>query len=390
MINITSYVKKFGNKTFSQMKFNYVDSLIMAQLAYVNWELVLPLENCKNDSHIILKNVPDGINKELNAGEFDSKRSEKLILEMKKSKRFKNINIRLINKIDDIEKIQQFFALTITLPTGLNVISFRGTDLTLTGWKEDCALALVEEIPSQNAAVNYANEVMSKLDGDFVFVGHSKGGNLSYYAGIKIKKEYQDRLINAFSFDGPGFFSERTYDGDDYKAVEHKLIKFVPKDSIVGTMLNTTTETYIVSSSNIAVFQHDPFSWKINENADFIYCKKRTVISKLNEQMLVEFLAGLDNEKREEVINCLFQLLGNPDASLIDLAKHAPKTAIHFVRTYFKYPKEKKEMLLKTIGQFINAYRKTAVKMVKAKVDAEKVKLIENKALLREKIAKIK
>ena len=37
----------------------------------------------------------------------------------------------------DKEKVQQFAALVFLLPDGTKYVSFRGTDSSITGWKED-------------------------------------------------------------------------------------------------------------------------------------------------------------------------------------------------------------------------------------------------------------
>ena len=67
-MNITSYVKKYGNESFDERPFSNVDALIMAQMGYLNWEI---LEKY-NRHPINVKNIPDSVNVALNANEFDS------------------------------------------------------------------------------------------------------------------------------------------------------------------------------------------------------------------------------------------------------------------------------------------------------------------------------
>ena len=45
--------------------------------------------------------------------------------------------------------------MTFTLKDGKKIVSFRGTDCTITGWKEDFDMSYETEVPSQNALVKY-------------------------------------------------------------------------------------------------------------------------------------------------------------------------------------------------------------------------------------------
>ena len=76
---------------------------------------------------------------------------------------------------DSIE--QQFAALTIDLGNGSIYISFRGTDDTIVGWKEDLNMGFLEEIPSQKQAVEYVARVARQYSDRTIRIGgHSKGG----------------------------------------------------------------------------------------------------------------------------------------------------------------------------------------------------------------------
>lgn len=357
-MNITEYVEKFGHLSFDEAPFNEADSLVMAQMAYLNWDLILPKVGTEDKHFKLFKNVPDKLNVALNAGEFDSKKSEKLFLLMKKSKRFGESKARFVSRIDDLEKHTQFFALTITLPNGLDVISFRGTDLTLNGWIEDTMLCFEDEIPSQREAVDYVDKVTSVLRGPFIMVGHSKGGNLSYYAAMMMKKAHKERLINAYSFDGPGFFSEQIYKTEEYAESRKKMIKYIPVDSVVGMMLNHDDNVQVVDSINVGVFQHDPFSWTIKNDCTFLRRQKRFLSSQINEKALVNFLDTLTLEERKEISGTLFGLMGSPDQSLIYLVKHLPKTTKHFIKTLSSYSKAERKQLTALVFKLMGSYLK--------------------------------
>ena len=59
----------------------------------------------------------------------------------------------------DNELEQQFAAVTADLSDGSVYVSFRGTDDTLVGWKEDLNMSFLAEIPSQKQPVRYLNRV---------------------------------------------------------------------------------------------------------------------------------------------------------------------------------------------------------------------------------------
>ena len=93
-MNITSYVKKFGDRTFDEHPFNDVDALIMAELSYVNWDLLVPSIHDGPSKGILFKDVPLSRSKELYQGEFDFIFIKKLFSIMSKSKRYKKTRVR--------------------------------------------------------------------------------------------------------------------------------------------------------------------------------------------------------------------------------------------------------------------------------------------------------
>ena len=74
---------------------------------------------------------------------------------MAESKRFGKMKaLKYINQIDD-ETQKQFSAITILFPDNTIYISYRGTDNTLIGWKEDFNMTFKSHIESQLSAKEY-------------------------------------------------------------------------------------------------------------------------------------------------------------------------------------------------------------------------------------------
>jgi len=78
-----------------------------------------------------------------------------MLRKMAESRRFGDMGLNCFVDWLDVEKGEQFAALAIETGDGSVYLSFRGTDDTLAGWKEDFELACMPEVPAQKKAVAY-------------------------------------------------------------------------------------------------------------------------------------------------------------------------------------------------------------------------------------------
>ena len=105
----------------------------------------------------------------------------------------------------DVGRGEQFAAVTVETGDGAVYLSFRGTDDTLAGWKEDFNLACVSEVPAQKKAVQYVQDVAKQFPRRKLRLGgHSKGGNLAVWSGVFCRAAVQKRIQAVWSNDGPG------------------------------------------------------------------------------------------------------------------------------------------------------------------------------------------
>ena len=103
---------------------------------------------------------------------------------------------KYINKID-AEQEKQFSAITVLMPDGTIYVSYRGTDNTIVGWKEDFNMSFKSHIASQISAKQYLEEIAREYPSSKIIIGgHSKGGNIAVYAATFASKEVKDRIIN--------------------------------------------------------------------------------------------------------------------------------------------------------------------------------------------------
>ena len=161
--------------------------------------------------------------------------AEALLHRIASHPRFENILLcGFVNELDT-EKEKQFAALTF-LWGDQAFVAFRGTDTTFVGWKEDFFLCLSEAVPAQLSAVDYLSRG-PQLEGRRLFLGgHSKGGNLAAYAGVKCAPEYAMRIETIFNFDGPGF-PAAFIQSEDYFRMLPRIRTLLPQGSVVGLLL---------------------------------------------------------------------------------------------------------------------------------------------------------
>ena len=196
-MNINTYLRRFGRYTLREKPFNEIDALILSELAYVNFQLVAPSMDESKAKPLRLKKLVVDDPLAFYRGSVDAIQNRTMVKLMMKSRRFKDLKIGFCENVFEKKTINQFFAMTIFLPTGEAFVAFRGTDTSLLGWKEDFYFAFEEAILAQVEALEYVKRMSSFLPERFYIGGHSKGGNLAMYAALHMSEELQERLIRA-------------------------------------------------------------------------------------------------------------------------------------------------------------------------------------------------
>ena len=236
MGNIMDYISWRGDLSFEQSQFNEVDNLILACFSYVNLDGISAVTKQKG---IGLKKLTKEFMKlhtmkELEADKSFIRLAPFMMMEMAKSVRFGKCVVR--NYVNDIvtEAEQQFAAMEIVLEDGTSYVSFRGTDDTIIGWKEDFNLS-TGVVPAQKRAIEYLQKISEHTDGMLRVGGHSKGGNLAIYGSVMCKSAHE-KILEIYSNDGPGF-SREFQELPEMKEMMPKIIRIIPEYSIIGTLL---------------------------------------------------------------------------------------------------------------------------------------------------------
>ena len=110
--------------------------------------------------------------------------------------------------------------------------------------------------------MEYAGKVLGMGVRKVRFGGHSKGGNLAVYAAIKSRRAIQNRLIEVYNLDGPGFTAEMV-SREEYQYVLPKIHTIIPQSSVIGMLLEHEEEYQIVESEEKGLLQHRAYSWQV-------------------------------------------------------------------------------------------------------------------------------
>ena len=334
MKNFLTYLKN-NHKSFLEDSFNEIDSLILAYLSYLHFP------NIKTK----LKNLD--ISKTTKV-----EKNIEFIKRVITSNRYKDVELCFYveDTNDLIEK--QFSAVTFLLPDNTMYISFRGTDSTLTGWKEDFNMAYTLPVPSQIEALNYVEKITKLIPRKFYLGGHSKGGNLAVYAGCNLNKELTRRVIKIYSHDGPGFLKE-FLTTSNYESIKDKISKIVPSSSIVGMLLYTNEHYKIIKSSEKGILGHDPFSWQVEGNK-LIDLKKLSDGTAYTNKVINDFLSSLSKKEREIFIDSLFTVLQSTNLTTLDeISKNFIIKLPNILIAIYKLDDVNKKYILKTIKALI-------------------------------------
>ena len=287
-------------------------------------------------------------------GLADPKLTEALFAAMARNPRFSSIHVGAVDERFSREHQTQFAAMTLLLPDGTLVVSFRGTDTSFVGWKEDFNMAFQYPVPAQRLAADYVTRVARLWQGDLVLLGHSKGGNLAVYAALQAGDDVLPRIRRVYSLDGPGFPAD-VVAGDRYRAVADRIVKIIPDSSIVGMILDSPEHCVVVKSNEYGPMQHLAFSWQVDRDR-FVTVPEVSVTSREFKRSLDRMLAGMTPDQCERVVDALFKVLAASDEhGLIGLMEAGPKTIPAMLGAFAGLTDEERQHILEAAGILLKA-----------------------------------
>lgn len=311
MANILDYVDWRGDLTFAERPFNEVDNLILSVLSYLDFAGIVSGSSktvcIRTVNRLYKEKTASGSGKpeEMTAfsESFDSHIPE-LLDKAASSRRFGKTKLSHYVSRTDADRDKQMAAVTFLLEDGTKYVSFRGTDDTLTGWKEDFNLSYMDATAGQKDAMKYLNLTLRNNRAPVRVGGHSKGGNFAVYAAAFCNPGIRDQIITVYSNDGPGF-RKSIAGSQEIRDIRTKTVKYSPEYSAIGVILTNTVPAHLVQSDMKGVDQHNAFSWQVR-GGHFIEAEERDPDSILFDRTMNTWIDGESEENRQLFIDTLF------------------------------------------------------------------------------------
>jgi len=365
MADLFDYLHWRGDLRFSHDPPGPVDALIFSALSYLTFGGSMAE---RPDIPISLRDGSEEFFREACQEERCRVKADlSLLVAAAESERFGNTYLIQYRDILIPEEDTQFAAVTFLLDNGSAFIAFRGTDYSLTGWKEDFNMSFQESVPAQRLAAQYVAEVSARYPLPLYLGGHSKGGNLAVYAAVKSDPLIRSRIQEVYNHDGPGFTSYVLED-PAYQEIVPRVHTIIPQSSVIGMLLEHEEPYTVIKSKQIGLLQHDFYSWLL-EGPAFVPMEEVSANSKFLDQTIKHWFSGMTNEERNEIVDTVFDLLSMGEVNTVFDLIH-PKNIKTYLRTLATDGKLRK-ILSEEFLSLLEAARKTQLALETPKSETE-------------------
>lgn len=324
MGKILDYVRWRGDLTLDREPFNSLDAGLFAAFAY------LPFDSSVK-GHTLEAATKRLIQKKTLI------HSDKLEAELVNlSDRYKNMHFLDWSHLSQKKPPVQFTAMTIELDSETILVAYRGTDGSMVGLNEDVDMSYQPEIFGQSVAADYLDKMAQAYPDKKIYtVGHSKGGNFAAYALYAASPSLQDRVIKAYSFDGPGFMKEMYNQIEFQRVIPKMMTTYVPEGSIFGMMLDHPERVIVVKSRMKHLMkQHNPLHWEVARNS-FVMAPGLSNASRIIRSTFISWNTKIPREKREAFWLAFFTALESQKITeASQLTTNKIRGAIQFSHAY--------------------------------------------------------
>ncbi len=303
MATSKDFIKKYGDKTFSELPFTDVDNLLLCEIFYMPFEKVL--YKGFNDKPVLFSDACKKVfayngYKHISPGFLMNNYISQKMMALAETVRYKDVKVYACESVFGTEPAVQFAAMTFILPDDTKVVVYRGTDDTWVGWKEDLDIYTKKGIPSHKLCVDYLERVAKDfLDGDIIICGHSKGGHVALHSALYCDESVRNRIERVYNNDGPGFYSYNYIESKPYNEIINKYRHFVPDCSFVGMLLVHDDDYIPVKSTRLfGMLQHDLATWKI-KGTQLLTRDDLTFVARVTDLVLKKMLYNMDEEKTD-------------------------------------------------------------------------------------------
>lgn len=374
MANVFDYIKWRGDLSFEQSPLNEIDALIFCELSYIFFDGIVPEDSA--DGYITLAEAAEIFfernagRDEISLGEIVPKEIVTLLRVAAASRRFSAIPLsHFVNVVDD-ETVEQFSAISF-YPDGDSVfVAYRGTDDTITGWREDFRMAFLTPVPAQKRAEEYLKRASEDAE-RIVIGGHSKGGNLALWAAMNASDDIAERIEKVYNFDGPGFLDD-VWESELYGRIADKISTVIPTGSVVGLLLKHDKNYRVTkSSAKNYLHQHDALTWEV-EGTEFVCDEDVAPEVKRTHEIVGKWIYAMEPEDRRAFVEGFFDILCSTSAKTVtDLAEN--RNAV--IKAFSNLEPETRQALTSGVKFFLgegkSAISESIRELLKKKPDAE-------------------
>lgn len=358
-MDIMDFIKKNKDFTFFEKEATEIDILLFSQLSY------LKMESSKFTNHqkYTLFETKQMLSRFKKKKDVHSNLSPFELLDiLSTTKRYKEI--KLSAYVYEKTDTSQFGAVTIELPNNQVFISFEGTDLTIAGWYEDAAMSFLYPTEAQKKAGNYLKEALAIYRKVWV-CGHSKGGNLAIVGSMRVPILKRNKIVAIYSFDGPGV-KEEEYNTLLYKSIKNKIRKYIPEQSLIGTLFKQD-QKIVIKSKNKGIWQHDVTSWLVEGN--FLNRGRQSTLSKELERTFALWLEKYNLKERKRIVDSLFSLFSASEiTSFYEISKDNIYSLYRLVNATMDLDDETKKMLFTCLYALLGEFGATILQEEKEKI----------------------
>lgn len=263
MARLSDYLDWRGDLPFDRDPCNEADAYLLAKIGVPDLRGIVPEEG----PGVPLKEAyaawygrtdidPDYL------GRLNQKVLSMTLRRLPETERFGSLLLSDYLEIRNEAEDEQISALTITLPGGLTAVTYRGTDDTIVGWKENFLMGVRDTVRAQEDALEYLKRVAERHPGPLALMGHSKGGNLAVFAAALAPGEIRDRIRWVYNFDGPGF-REEFLRLKEVGLIRDRVRSFLPQSSMVGILLRQVNEPVILRCDRSGPTAHEGLYWEV-------------------------------------------------------------------------------------------------------------------------------
>ena len=327
MSTLVDYIKWMGNIDFSARPMSDPDIVILTLLSYFD---LTPL--FKERPEIYVRDIRKLIDRNKLRVMVTGKDTgaAKILEAAVGTRRFGDLKITDYVDIFEKEEPFQFAAMTIREGRRFAFISYRGTDDSIAGWKEDFMISFTRT-KAQEMALEYAKRTI-EYGPDWYLAGHSKGGNSALYAACLLPEDQWESVKHVYLLDSPGFCPE-VMDTGLIERVDSKATRILPEFSLVGRLFEPAIEDVKIVKSDLSfLMQHAPNSWLV-DHGKLQTVPRYSESSTYLHQLVTEWIEELPVEERPLMTEELFSAFEKSGAkNLSDLTPEAFLDAVFRLR----------------------------------------------------------